>query len=252
MKYHVIPLSAGARALELHRQHQDAAIEEFVTTRGSGELFDPTALAQTVEALWQTAKRYKTPDGHLAPRDRRGGEFEAKACEIVHRTLKAPRYALSDPEFWLWVTLASCESAVAALVDWRFGPSSDPKNYGVTTPGSFREGLLARLWWRGDIGHKPEDTDPYAMARTGDQDIWRSHVFRTRYGRNREFAREFVAMIYNGERRTHPLSVERAMAKLTRARHASTAIEVLDSRTKRSILSELVGEAAVAAQKNDA
>lgn len=246
MKYPTLPFAHAVRAIALHRQNQGGAIEEFVVSKGSGNSFELDGVEALSERLWALTKKYETPDGHLARKDQRGGAFEATACEVAHATFALPRQLACDGEFWLWLTMAAQDGAFARLVDWRFGPDGHVSNYGATTPGSFREGLLARLWWRGEIGHRAEDVgDPYALARMGDQDIWRSHIFRTRYGRNRDLAREFLLTVYDGVKRRQTLGVERKLAKLTRARHASTAIEVLDAHAKRRLLGELAAEAAL-------
>jgi hypothetical protein len=227
----------------MHRQENVGAVEELVSIRGVGDQLEFPSVSVAAEELWALAKSYKTTNGHLAKKDQRGGEFEAKACEVLHRRLPLPRRVAGDRDFWSWLTFAAEDGRFASLVDWRFGLEAHPANYGVTTPGSFREGLFARLWWRADIGFVHDETDPYQLARYGDQDIWRSHIFRTRYGRNREFARSFLTTIYNGAERKQPLAVEREMAKLARARHAGTALEVLDAPQKDSLLSGILAEA---------
>jgi hypothetical protein len=253
MKYPVLPYAHALKSIELHQQGQGAAIEEFVASKGAGLSFETDAIEALSANLWALTKKYDTPTGHLARKDQRGGEFEARACEVAHQTLSLPRAVACDGEFWLWLTLVAQDGTFARLVDWRFGPVKHVANYGATTPGSFREGLMARLWWRGEIGHRAEDVgDPYALARTGDQDIWRSHIFRTRYGRNRDLAREFLMTIYDGAKRRQSGAVERKFAKLTRARHASTAIEVLDASAKRRLLGDLAQDAVRSIDPTDA
>lgn len=243
MKYHIIAASNAPKCLELHRAENHAAIDELVLARGTGEDFDIPGLTAALEDLWSLAKTFKTPKGHLAPRDPRGGEFESKGCEILHKRVPLPRRIAGDRDFWTWMTFAAEDGGFAPLIDWRFGPGASPDNYGITTPGSFREGLLARLWWRADIGHVNGEADPYHFARIGDQDIWRSHVFRTRYGRDRSFARAFLTSVFEGMDRKEPRIVERTMAKLARARHAGTALEVLTAVQRDGVMDELRTEA---------
>lgn len=113
-----------------------------------------------------------------------GAEFEAAAGPEIHKLLP-PHPALSNPEFWNWLTLNYGES----IVRWRYGDIQNHKNFGV---GAATENYLYRLWLRAEMVFKPGAPDPYELARVGDIDFWRSHVFRQRYGEARSFIRAFV------------------------------------------------------------
>lgn len=102
-------------------------------------------------------------------------KFEADAAEILHSQLPED-VALADPEFWYWFAV----SQGAGLVVERYRPTvknpiPDIDNF---ASGNGRETLFYRLWIRGQLGHDPSREDPYELARYGDVDFWRSHVFR--------------------------------------------------------------------------
>lgn len=125
--------------------------------------------------------------------------FEARAAELMHRGLtESP--ALADPEFWIWCSV----SAGAKLIARRYPLKSDglsPESMGTRGEeddemggrkkviswipdkanffsASARETLFYRLWIRGRLGFVEGADDPYELARCGDVDFWRSHIFR--------------------------------------------------------------------------
>ena len=162
---------------------------------------DWEALAERVQAelliLAASAKAHEKPaSGLLRARWKKlaGGSeevkvvdfsaFEVEAGPAVHKIL--PQHeALSDPEFWTWLTLFYGRP----IVEWRYGADADFKNYGI---GSQGENFIYRLWLRSEIGYDPKQSDPYALSRVGDIDFWRSHVFRQTYTDVPAFTRAFV------------------------------------------------------------
>ena len=161
--------------------------------------------------------------------------FEAAACEVVHRELPLPPSVASDPGFWRWITFGACDDELCRLVDWRFGSqrSIADVNYGIASRANIWEGLYARLWLRGHLGHSSSGGDPYDVARRGDMDIWRSHILRQEFGRCRKLARALVCYQYPAGRaasRRGRLRVQhlRDLAKRLRILHASVSFEILD------------------------
>ena len=45
--------------------------------------------------------------------------------------------------------------------------------------------------------YDPSDADPYKYARLGASDVWRSHILRQDFGRDREFVKAFLDTVYN-------------------------------------------------------
>jgi len=144
----------------------------------------------------------------------KGSEFEVAAGPIVHSIL--PEHpALADAEFWVWLTLAHCQT----IVDWRYPGKRNLRNFGI---GGAGENLLYRLWLRAEIAYSPGRKDEYELSRFGDIDFWRSHIFRQSYGEMRSFARALVEFQFpanNGRKARLKIHDIRELAKgLKRAR----------------------------------
>jgi hypothetical protein len=113
-----------------------------------------------------------------------GSEFESAAGPALH-TVLPDHAALADPEFWIWMAVVPCQ----AVVRWRYSDKGNARNFGV---GGAGENFLYRLWLRAEIGHSDQGKDVYALAKVGDIDFWRSHIFRQGYGDVRHFARALI------------------------------------------------------------
>lgn len=123
-------------------------------------------------------------DEHPVKSKSDGGTFESLAAPVVHEFLPS-HPALSNPEFWIWLAVTHCEQ----VIDRRYPAKRNPQNFGV---GGAGENMLYRLWLRAEIAYDAAASDKYALARIGDIDFWRSHVFRQGYGDVRTFARALV------------------------------------------------------------
>ncbi|TBF31492.1 hypothetical protein [Rhizobium ruizarguesonis] len=151
-----------------------------------------------------------------------GSEFETPAAPVVHRLL--PEHpALADPEFWIWLAVSFGQD----LVQWRYGSIGNHSNFGI---GGSGENLFYRLWLRGEIGHTPGSEDKYRLARYGDIDFWRSHIFRQSYGDARIFARAFLEFQFpvkrNGKPRLKQAEV-RVLAKHLKRARSNLLFEVM-------------------------
>lgn len=176
------------------------------------------------------------------PRNR-AKDFEAGACGIVHRELRLTPAVAGCAEFWSWLNFCAVGGAFVNLVKWRFGneTSDEPRNFGVTNSASIFEGLLARLWLRGEVGYDPTASDPYELSKRGDIDIWRSHVIRQEYGRCPIVRRALIRFQYPDAagRKTLSNNQLRELVKLIRIGEASTAYELLDETEVAEIIKEL-------------
>lgn len=143
-----------------------------------------------------------------------GSEFETAASPLVHRRL--PEHpALADPEFWIWLAVSFGQE----IVYWRYGDTGNHGNFGI---GGSGENLFYRLWLRAEIGHSPDAEDAYRLARYGDIDFWRSHIFRQSYGDARVFARAFLEFQFpakrHGKARLKHIEIRSLAKHLKRAR----------------------------------
>lgn len=154
-----------------------------------------------------------------------GARFETVAGPELHRLL--PEHpALADPEFWIWLALAHCQE----VVDRRYGPVRNPKNFGV---GGAGENLLYRLWLRAEIAFDPQRQNQYELAAAGDIDFWRSHIFRQGYADARGFARALIEFQFPRERdRKAYLKIDqiRALAKHLKRARSNLLFEVMSGK----------------------
>lgn len=164
----------------------------------------------------------------------KGSEFEALAGPPVHQLL--PEHpALADPEFWNWLAITYCQE----IVDWRYGTKRNPQNFGV---GGAAENFPYRLWLRAEVSRAEGAKDEYELARMGDVDFWRSHIFRQGYGEVRHFARALVKFqfpIAGGHKPRLKVSEIRGLAKRLKRARSNLSFEVMsEGRALRFIESE--------------
>ncbi|MER8701345.1 DUF6339 family protein [Mesorhizobium sp. M1273] len=163
-----------------------------------------------------------------------GGRFEAAASPLVHQVLPT-HIALADPEFWIWLSVAHC----LPVVDGRYGRKRNLKNFGI---GGAAENLLYRLWLRAEIAFDRAQSNEYDLARVGDIDFWRSHLFRQGYGDVRTFARALISFQFPlSKKRKSRLKIDqiRALAKQLKRARSNLMFEVMsESRATQFIESE--------------
>jgi hypothetical protein len=170
------------------RQHDGAVmLEDIRRTAGSGEAISADALEELRTKLLRLKKKYPAK---LRAKDPQGGKFESDACALVHACLSdLDRRALADHDFWTWLAV----DFLADILEWRFGADgrpAQPANYGI---GTRTENMYFRLWLRADLG-KVSGSDPYELAKFGDQDLWRAHLLRQGYANARSIVRALLKL----------------------------------------------------------
>jgi len=119
--------------------------------------------------------------------------FEAAAGVMIHRKLPFD-LALSDPEFWTWFAVEpGRELVLARYRETEASPIPGRNNF--TSP-SGKETLFYRLWLRSDLAYDSNAEDPYWLAKYGDIDFWRSHVFRQLFAEHRPLVAAFARFQY--------------------------------------------------------
>jgi hypothetical protein len=187
-QYPIIHADDALRYLKARLLDNDSvSLEDIRRTAGTGDPMMVAPLEELRSKLLHLKKRFPEK---LAKRDPQGGKFESEACAIVHACLaKIDRNVRADHDFWTWLAV----ELLADIVEWRFGTGGKPAqnaNYGI---GTRAENMLFRLWLRADLGKSP-GTDPYALAKTGDQDLWRSHLLRQGYANARCVVRALLKL----------------------------------------------------------
>lgn len=186
-RYPVIFAEDALRYLKSRQLDEPLQIEDIRRTAGGGEDISREPFLVLREKLLKLKRNYPTK---LRSRDPQGGKFESDACAVVHACLASvDRSVLADHDFWTWLAV----DHLADVVEWRFGSDgrpAQPANYGV---GNRTENMLFRLWLRADLAKTP-GADPYVLARTGDQDLWRSHLLRQGYANARSIVRALLKL----------------------------------------------------------
>lgn len=233
-----------ARALVDKRQKgeawRDPRLERIVDSPTD---FDRGSVDKLADELGALRERF---GGKALPKNK-GKVFEADACPILHQLLRLSPDCASSPEFWAWLTLVAADGVFADLVDWRFGgyETIKPRNYGIARPSEIFEGLFARLWFRGEMAYEPKAEDPYTLAKRGDIDIWRSHLFRQEFGRCYAVQRALLRYQYpdaNPTKKTLSTGEIRKLVKRLRIANATLSYELLDVETVTEVISTLVQE----------
>lgn len=221
MQYYALDKVSAQRLLE----SETASVKPQI--RGSGHILQEEMIREVVERL-HSELRDLAAGGPLS--QERGAEFERRAVPHVHGLLRrltsADRRPLYDPDFWRWLAVVHFRDIIIRRhppKDGRFNPA----NFGMK---SLSDNFVYRVWLRGEIAYDPErfPQDPYRLARLGDQDFWRSHIFRQSYAAPRPFARAFVRFQFEetpqGRLRTEEI---RELAKRLRRLYVNVVFELL-------------------------
>jgi hypothetical protein len=219
-RYSIIDADDGLRYLKARELDDDSVrLDEITRVAGSGT----EILAELKDLRDKLIRLKKSFPAKLKKRDPLGGKFEADACSIVHAALASvDRNVLADRGFWTWLAL----DWLADVLEWRFGTEGRPAqaaNYGI---GTRTENMFFRLWLRGELG-KAEGKDPYELAKSGDQDLWRSHLLRQNYANARNIVRSLLKL------QAGRLRVESKTAKRLASGDEPTGIRMLAKRLKR-------------------
>jgi len=212
------PLNALA-AYEAVRSGEQAYIESQVFQRQSPD-WKPTI---ELEDLLSELSGLHDLHGLQA-----NGLFESQACVLLHSSLAITSQAAADAGFWRWLSLGP----LLPLIQLRH-ESLRPEHVGLGSPW---DALLSRLWYRADLSFDSDEDDPYALAKLGDLDFWRSHVLRADYSACRPLLRALLRFQFPEHDQCRPRlkpsgSSEdgmRALAKRIKLRHAVVAFELLD------------------------
>lgn len=222
MRYPALRSEHALQTLQALRRGDPVDERRCVELRGSGDDIE-RRLGDLERELYAIRSRFRA---QLQHRDPQGGEFEAEACGVVHRTLPLDPYMLADHEWWIWLAVFRFRD----LVEWRHGhggAGAALANFGI---GSLSENLFYRMWLRADIAYDRDRQDPYELAARGDQDFWRSHLFRQGYGRCRALAKALILYQFPNDLAGKPrlkIDVMRQLAKRLRRLQPNVMLEFL-------------------------
>ena len=128
------------------------------------------------------------------------GSIDAQVVEPLHEILTASgatAFQLSQLGFWRWLSNVACGGYLWDFIKWRFDNGNQLVNWGITSQGQIIEVYFYRAWLRAHKMHDPHSSDPYKYAKLGSSDVWRSHILRQEFGRDKEFVKAFLDTIYD-------------------------------------------------------
>ena len=160
-------------------------------------------------------------------------KFEAAACVLLHRRLPSDE-ALTDPGFWVWFAVVPG----LALIRERYPTPGKPYVPGVEnfTSRTVKETLFYRARVRAEVARDPSREDPDELARYGDVDFCRSHMFRQTFAEHRDLLTALVAFQYpEGPPRLRGKNQAelRELVKYLRRACANLTVEMMDEERAR-------------------
>jgi hypothetical protein len=237
-QYPVLKAAGASTYLRARAAGDDIPLENIVEHSGTGDVFDAAPITELATKLRALRKKFPPK---LKEKDTEGGRFEREACEIVHSTLAAiDREALADLDFWTFLAIVHFSD----VIEWRFGAiwrTAKAANYGV---GQRTENMMFRLWLRAELG-RDVGPDPYRLAKTGDQDLWRSHILRQGYANARAVAKSLLRLqagqLQAGGQTVKKLTVDhvRELAKRLKRLRANVMFEFLTAAQAETLVLEL-------------
>jgi hypothetical protein len=223
-----------AKGLNWHSETsggRSVSVDDFVSDIEAGHSIDEDILTELSESL---TKKIKTLQGNANDKFNNiaGFDFEAYAAIELHKCLRSSLnlspIVIQDRRFWIWLSIIHFRQLIEIRHPCQESLLSRKGNYGLSAPW---EGLLFRLWSRGEYGFDPRfnNNDPYYHAQLGSGDMWRSHILRVDHGCCKEVSRAFLRECYDAKTSLEvvPVSVPivRELAKRLRGKHALSMLE---------------------------
>lgn len=189
MSYPILVSRRAQRVYDLLKDSTPPTWGEFVEQRGAGDLRNYDEIEALVEPL---LGEFEFPLSRGA-----GAQYEGRVGILLHETILDTQ-AVSDPDFWRWVSFRPLLKATLYRHMSDKNEMPKPANFGL---GSRIENFSYRAWLRAEIGFDQDAPmmSRYSLAVRGDQDLWRSHLFRVRYSFNRQMAHALIQFQYPDE-----------------------------------------------------
>jgi hypothetical protein len=101
-----------------------------------------------------------------------------------------------------------------------------------------------RAWLRGHKMFEGSGADPYHYAKKGASDVWRSHILRQEFGRDREFVKAFLDTIYDedGDTRIGTEDIRKTVIPALRAWTSSASFSHLGYNENLKLIQHLISE----------
>lgn len=199
------------------------------------------------EALQEVLDQWHDADPFKAKSDSARDGVEGELSVVLYKLLRdLPGTILSDRDFWRY-----CAARLYDIVQWRYGENGSLANFGAATNAISHECLPHKMFERAHIaflgGHAVGDADPFALARFGASDVWRSHLLRTLNGNAPVVAHEILTDVKAGKLKT---DLVREVVKNLRRVRANVLFEVLDQPQARELLDLETAQAVVSSESD--
>ena len=237
MRYPIITSSDATSYLLAKREGAAPEVETIVQHRGTGDDLDQCFSKPLRDSLDRHCA--KLGNGLASKTDPAANTFEAKASRLVHASVPAKSDMLSDPDFWVWLSVVHFPE----IVEWRYRYRNRKtetfaklENYGI---GSRSENLMYRLWLRAELVLDAEAKDRYHLTDAGQIDFYRSHLFRQGYANVRNFSRALLRYQYPNRNVTEPRlkTIEiRELVKRLRRMRSNLFLEILAEEDCRAVI----------------
>lgn len=215
---------AGRRdgTLTAHDLHADQKGDE-----AEGDYEAVLDLLDLLTGEWKSLDLSKTKS------DQGKDAIEGKLAVMLHKGFSAlPGSVLSDRDFWRY-----CAAHMFELVEWRNGAGCSLDNYGAKVASNVRECMPHRMFDRANIAYRggiaAGDKDPYALAKFGASDVWRSHILRVLNGNAPIVAHEILSDVKGGRLKT---DIVRPFIRNVRRVRANVLFELLDLQHARGLV----------------
>ncbi|MCV7402179.1 hypothetical protein H7K24_18750 [Mycobacterium fragae] len=199
------------------------------------------------EALQDVIDGWRGLDPFKAKSDSARDKVEGELSVVLYKRLRdLPGSILSDRDFWRY-----CAARLYEIVQWRYGENGSLANFGAATNAISHECLPHKMFERAHIaflgGEAVDDSDPFALARFGASDVWRSHLLRTLNGNAPLVAHEILADVAAGKLKT---DLVREVVKNLRRVRANVLFEVLGQQQARELLDLETAQAVVSSNSD--
>lgn len=235
-----------------------ARTEEYVRGRREGALSDAPpehelrgpdddCFDAVEEALQDVIEKWHGLDPFKKKSDQARDKIEGELSVVLYKRFRdLPGTILSDRDFWRY-----CAARLYEIVEWRHGENGSLANFGAKTNSISHECMPHRMFERAHIaflgGEAVGDPDPFALARFGASDVWRSHLLRVLTGNAPVVAHEVLMDVKAGKLKTD--LVREVVKNLKRVR-ANVLFEVLDQPQARELLDVETAQAVVSSESD--
>lgn len=203
------------------------------------------------EALEVVLTTWRSADSSKYKSDQARDELEGDLAAELHGGLAhLPASVLTDRDFWRF-----CSCYLYDFVAWRQPSKSVTaflRYFGAASNGLGRECVPHRMFDRAHIskvgGAAADAADPYALARFGASDVWKSHILRVANGNAPLVVHEILTDVQSGKLKT---DVVRPFVKNLRRVRANVLFEVLDQHQARDLVDREIARTLAAAAMLD-